>query len=84
MFFSVLFQANLIFKDFQYSPVYYSTFQACANHVYINCWFDPGCRERERERVGWPSSSPFSDVTYINSLARHAGIIRDAGAFSIS
>ena len=30
--FPVLFKANLIFKDFQDSPVYSSTFQACANH----------------------------------------------------
>ena len=28
--FQVLFKANLIFKDFQDSPVYSSTFQACA------------------------------------------------------
>ena len=29
--FQVLFKANLIFKDFQDSLVYSSTFQACAN-----------------------------------------------------
>ena len=29
--FQVLFKANLIFKDFQDSPVYSSTFQACEN-----------------------------------------------------
>ena len=31
--FQVLFKANLIFKDFSDSPVYSSTFQACANPV---------------------------------------------------
>ena len=29
--FQLLFKANLIFKDFSNSPVYSSTFQACAN-----------------------------------------------------
>ena len=29
--FPVLFKVNLIFKDFQDSPVYSSTFQACAD-----------------------------------------------------
>ena len=29
--FPVLFKANFIFMDFQDSPVYSSTFQACAN-----------------------------------------------------
>ena len=29
--FQVLFKANLVFKDFSDSPVYTSTFQACAN-----------------------------------------------------
>ena len=31
--FQVLFKANFIFKDFQDSPVYSSTFQACANRA---------------------------------------------------
>ena len=31
--FQVLFKVNFIFKDFQDSPVYSSTFQACANPV---------------------------------------------------
>ena len=34
--FQVLFKANFIFKDFQDSPVYSSTFQACANPVTEN------------------------------------------------
>ena len=29
--FQVLFKANFIFKDFEDSPVYSSTFQACAD-----------------------------------------------------
>ena len=31
--FQVTFKANLIFKDFEDSPVYLSTFKACANPV---------------------------------------------------
>ena len=31
--YQILFDANIIFKDFQDSPVYSSTFQACVNPV---------------------------------------------------
>ena len=37
--FQVLFKANFIFKDFQNSPVYSSTFQACANPEYVALLF---------------------------------------------
>ena len=41
--FPVLFKANLIFKDFQDSPVYSSTFQACVNPVICNDMLPYGC-----------------------------------------
>ena len=58
--FQVLFKVNVIFKDFQDSPVYSSTFQACANPVRLyGCvgWFAPlslACN-----KIRFPGRGPY-------------------------